>query len=138
MKKVLVGLDGSINSYKALEEAISLSKLSGAELHTITVVNWLYLSGTMDEIEEGRDLETSKYNEYVRKAKAIASSWDCTIKTHLLEGHEVKTICEFIRRHRIDLLVIGFVGRSAIYKRIIGRTSLGLARVAPCSVLIVK
>lgn len=138
MKKILLGLDGSANSYKALEEAISLAKVYGAELHTISVEELPHFSETIDELVEEKEAEDSKYNEYIQKAKEISASKGCEIETHVFVGHEVKTISEFIKKRKFDLLVIGFVGHSAIYKRIMGSTSLGLVRIAPCSVLVVK
>jgi nucleotide-binding universal stress UspA family protein len=138
VKKILLGLDGSPNSYKALEEALSLSGLYKADLHTISVEELPHFSETIDEVAEEKDWEDSRYNEYIRKAKDIAASKGCDIITHVFAGHEVKTITEYIRKNKFDLLVIGFVGHSAIYKRIMGSTSLGLVRVAPCSVLVVK
>ena len=35
-------------------------------------------------------------------------------------------------------LVIGFIGHSAIYDRVMGSTCQSLVRLAPCSVLVVK
>jgi nucleotide-binding universal stress UspA family protein len=138
MKRILLGLDGSTNSFKALEEAIALAKLYGAELHTISVEEVPDFSETIDEFEGEKEAEDSRYDEFVQKAKAVASSMHYPITTHVIVGHEVKTICEYAKKHKVDLLVIGFIGHSAIYKRIMGGTSLGLVRVAPCSVLVVK
>jgi nucleotide-binding universal stress UspA family protein len=53
-------------------------------------------------------------------------------------GHEVKTIVEFIHRNGFGLLVLGFMGHSALYDRVMGSTCQSLVRLAPCSVLVVK
>lgn len=54
-KKILVGLYGSKNSFKALEEAINLAKLYSGELHTISVEEVPCFSETISEIEEEKD-----------------------------------------------------------------------------------
>ena len=61
-----------------------------------------------------------------------------SLKSHVIIGHEVKTIVEFIKAHGFDLLVVGFMGHSAIYDRVMGSTCQSLVRLAPCSVLVVK
>jgi nucleotide-binding universal stress UspA family protein len=61
-----------------------------------------------------------------------------TLQSHVIVGHEVKTIVEFIKHNEIDLLVIGFMGHSALYDRVMGSTCQSLVRLAPCSVLVVK
>ena len=39
---------------------------------------------------------------------------------------------------RFDLLVIGFMGNSALCDRVMGSTCQSLVRLAPCSVVVVK
>lgn len=68
----------------------------------------------------------------------MASAQGVELRPHVVVGHEVKTILEYIKRHGFDLLVIGFMGHSAIYDRVMGSTCQSLIRLAPCSVLVVK
>ncbi|MFH0977634.1 MAG: universal stress protein [Spirochaetota bacterium] len=50
----------------------------------------------------------------------------------------MKTIVEFIKDNGYDFLMLGFIGHSAIYDRVMGSTCPSLVRIAPCSVLVVK
>ena len=138
MNKILVGLDGSPNSFKALEEAMALAKIFNAELHTISVEQFPHFSETVSEVEEEKESEESKYAPIIFKAKEMASAKNIPIETHIVAGHEVKTVIEFVQKNKIDLLVVGFVGRSAIYDWAMGSTSHSLVRLAPCSVMVVK
>lgn len=61
-----------------------------------------------------------------------------TIETHVRVGHAVPVITNFIERERFDLLVIGYMGHSALYNRLIGSTTDRLVELAPCQVLVVK
>jgi nucleotide-binding universal stress UspA family protein len=45
---------------------------------------------------------------------------------------------DFVKERKYDLLVIGFMGHSALYDRVMGGTCQNLVRLAPCSVLVVK
>jgi nucleotide-binding universal stress UspA family protein len=68
----------------------------------------------------------------------LASGKGIEIRSHVVVGHEVKSIVEFVKKYAFDLLVIGFMGHSAVYERVMGGTCQNLVRLAPCSVLVVK
>jgi nucleotide-binding universal stress UspA family protein len=138
MNKILLGLDGSPNSFKALAEALKLAKLYGAELHTISVEEIPRFPETVSEIAEEKDTEDSRFHEIVEKAQGMAQAQNIVLKSHIVIGHEVKTMIEFIKEYQFNLLVIGFMGTSALYERIMGSTCQSLVRMVPCSVLVVK
>ena len=137
-KKILQGLDGSAGSFKALAEAIEIAKRSQAELHSITVEEVPRLPETVGEVIEEKAVANGKFKNILEKARDMAAKEGVSLHTHVLVGHEVKTIMELIKKHGFDLLVIGFMGHSAIYERVMGSTCQSLVRLAPCSVLVVK
>jgi nucleotide-binding universal stress UspA family protein len=136
--KILHGLDGSPTAFKALAEAVTLARLTGAELHTISVEELPSYPGTIGETIEEKVAANGIFKDAISQAKAIAESQGVKIKTHVIVGHEVKTIIEFIKAHGFELLVLGFMGHSALYDRVMGSTCQNLVRLAPCSVLVVK
>jgi nucleotide-binding universal stress UspA family protein len=138
IKKILHGLDGSESAFKALLTAIQMSKSSGAELHTISVEELPHYPGTVGEVVEEQHSATARYKDAIKKAQEMAQEHEVALKPHVIVGHEVKTIIEFIKREKFDLLVIGFMGHSALYERVMGGTCQNLVRLAPCSVLVVK
>ena len=137
-KKILVGLDGSEAFFKALDEAVQLARLCGAALHTISVEEIPHYPETVDEVNEAKEEADEKFQPALRKARKIAESAGVELQTTLLVGHEVKTIIEFVEHGGFDLLVIGFMGHSALYDRVMGSTCQALVRLAPCTVLVVK
>jgi len=50
----------------------------------------------------------------------------------------VSSIVDFVKRGHYDLLVIGYMGHTALYNRLIGGTTDRLVELAPCDVLVVK
>jgi nucleotide-binding universal stress UspA family protein len=50
----------------------------------------------------------------------------------------VPSIVSFIERNGCDLLIIGYMGHSAVYNRLIGGTTDRLVELAPCNVLVVR
>ncbi|MDH7601783.1 MAG: universal stress protein [Armatimonadota bacterium] len=136
--KILHGLDGSETSFKALAEAVQLAKAFGAELHTISVEEIPHYAGTVGEVIEEQNMANQRFAEAIERAREMAQTMGVDIRTHVIIGHEVKSIVEFAKKHNFDLLVIGFMGHSALYDRVMGSTCQSLVRLAPCSVLVVK
>ena len=136
--KILHGLDGSEGSLKALEEALELAQRYGAELHTLSVEEVPHYAETVGEFIEEKETSNSRFKDAVRKAKEIAAKKGVALHCHVIAGHEVKTFVEFIKQRSFDLLVIGFMGHSSLYDRVMGSTCQSLVRMAPCTVLVVK
>jgi nucleotide-binding universal stress UspA family protein len=137
-RKILHGLDGSEGSFKALKEAIELARRFEVELHTIAVEELPHYPGTIGEVVEEKDLANNRIRAAVDRARRMAAEAGIMLHPHVIVGHEVKTIVEFVKAHPFDLLVIGFMGHSALYNRVMGGTCQNLVRLAPCSVMVVK
>ena len=73
-----------------------------------------------------------------KKALTEAKHHRVKLTTHIVVGHAVPAIVDFIERDGFDLLVTGFMGHSALYNRVIGSTTDRLVELAPCTVLVVK
>lgn len=138
LTKILVGLDGSKGSFRALEEGLLLAALAGIELHTISVEEVPRFPGTIGEVVEVKEAQDSKFGAAIAQAQKLAEDRGIKLCPHILIGHEVKTIVEFVKENRYDLLILGFMGHSAVYDRIMGGTCQNLVRLAPCGVLVVK
>ena len=93
---------------------------------------------TMDEIVEEEQEASRLFERVIAKAVAQGKKGGVRIEPHVVAGHTVPTIVEFIDRGGFDLLVIGYMGHSALYNRLIGSTTDRLVELAPCAVLVVK
>jgi nucleotide-binding universal stress UspA family protein len=138
LRKIIVGLDGSKGSFKALEEGLHLAALANTELHTISVEEMPRFPGTIDEVVEEKDAQDTRFGTAIRQAQGMAEEQGVKLCPHVVIGHEVKTIVDFIKENGHDLLILGFMGHSAVYDRIMGGTCQNLLRLAPCAVLVVK
>jgi nucleotide-binding universal stress UspA family protein len=137
-KKILHGLDGSEGSFRALEHALELAHCYHAELHTVSVEEVPHYPGTVGEVVESKQAANGTYAKAMQRARQLAQDRGIELQCHVLVGHEVKTIVEFIKERGFDLLVLGFMGHSRLYDRVMGSTCQGLVRLAPCAVLVVK
>ena len=104
----------------------------------ITVEELPRFAASIDEVAEEKDEAELRLAPAIAAARARAQQSGVTIEAHLVAGHAVQGIVEFVRKNAIDLLVVGFMGHSQLYERIIGGTADRLVRLAPCAVLVVK
>jgi len=138
-KKILVGNDGSEGAKKALITAIGLAKHYGAELHSISVEEDLpHYAATVGEVLEAKAEKNGYFARLNQEAKEMAAKEGVVLHTKVMAGHEVQTIVDYTREHHFDLVVIGFMGHSRIYDRVWGSTSQNIARLVPCTVMVVK
>ncbi len=137
-KKILIANDGSENAARALSAAIELAKEHGAGLHMISVEELPRFPASVDEIVEEQEEASHVYEAVASQAVAQAAAAGVKLTPHVVAGHPVSSISEFIAREGFGLLVIGFMGHTALYNRIIGSTTDRLVEHAPCNVLVVK
>jgi len=138
-KKILVATDGSAGANKAIAAAVALAAAEGTELHALAVEEDLpKYAATIDEVEEVKAQRNGFFTGLMAEATATAAARGVTLGTEVRAGHEVETIVNYAQEGGFDLLVIGFMGHSAIFGRVWGSTSQNLTRLAPCSVLVVK
>jgi nucleotide-binding universal stress UspA family protein len=136
--RILAANDGSPGAQKALAAAIALARQISAELHMITVEELPRFAASIDEVAEEKDEANHRFAPVVAAAKADALAAGVGIKTHLVPGHVADAVIGLIKQLQADLLVVGFMGHSQLYERIIGGTTDRLVRLAPCAVLVVK
>ncbi len=137
-KRIVVANDGSDGGLRALAMACDLAMRHRSTLHMISVEELPDFPASIDEVVEAKDAENHKYHEVLERARKIAKAKGIKLKTEVVAGHAAASIVERAKAMKADLLVVGFMGHSALYERIIGGTADRLVRLAPCPVLVVK
>jgi nucleotide-binding universal stress UspA family protein len=137
-KRIVVANDGSVGGFKALALACDIAKCAGTALHMISVEVLPNMPASIDEVIEAKTDENHKFHDVLAKARDIAKKKGVKLDAEVVAGHAVSAIVAYVKAHKADLLVVGFMGHSALYERIIGGTADRLVRLAPCPVLVVK
>lgn len=137
-RKILIAHDGSKGGGKALAAAIDLAQQHNADLHMISVEEMPRFASSIDEVVEEQAQAKHRFDKLIRLARDQAKASQVSLAAHVVAGHTVPSIVEFIEREGCDLLVIGFMGHSALYNRMIGSTTERLVELAPCPVLVIK
>jgi nucleotide-binding universal stress UspA family protein len=136
--KILAANDGSPGGVKALAAAIEMARQISAELHMVTVEELPRFPASIDEVAEEKDEANHRFAAVIATARARANAAGVSIETHLVPGHVAEVVVSLVKDHGFDLLVVGFMGHSQLYERIIGGTTDRLVRLAPCAILVVK
>lgn len=138
-QRILVAYDGSGAAEAALRMGIDLAKATGAELQTVSVEEHLpRYAATIGEVEAAREMIDAHFHALTKRARDLALVAGLDIETLVRQGHQVETILAVVREGRFDLLVIGDRGHSRILERMVGSTAHSLARLAPCSILLMR
>ncbi len=137
-KRILLAYDGSDGAGRALLAGIELARLHGAELTVLAVQERLpRFSGTIDEVQEEKELANQQYGRLLDGAQAQARAVGVKVKSLMRPGHPAKTILEVAKEGNFDLIMVGHSGLSGVWA-LLGTTAEKVSRHAPCSVLIVR
>ena len=137
-KEILVPLDGSLNSIRGLNEAISLARQSNGTITGIFVQQSF-------PPKLARILKSHR-SEIAKKAKKIMSHAKTSAARHGIEFNEkivtstniVKTITGFARSKNFDIVVMGSRGEGSSHAEYLGSVANGLLHESKVPVLIVK
>ena len=136
--KLLVANDGSQGGERAFQCALELAKRLGVALEMICVDELQRHPARIEEVEETRADASNLFDTVAINANIEAKSQGVALKTHVVVGHPVPAIAEFAERGGYDLLIVGFMGHSALYNRMIGSTTDRLVEIAPCKVMVAR
>jgi nucleotide-binding universal stress UspA family protein len=120
--------------------AILLTFLAGerAKLHMISVEELPSVPASIDEVIETKTEENHKFHDVLAQARETSKKKGVKLNAEVVAGHAVASVVTCVNAKKADLLVVGFMGHSALYERIIGSTADRLVRLAPCPVLVAK
>jgi nucleotide-binding universal stress UspA family protein len=93
---------------------------------------------SIDEVIEEKAEANHVYEGAIRRAMGQAQAQGMRLTPHVVVGHPVSAIVDFVKNGKFDLLIVGFMGHTALYDRIIGSKTERLVEYAPCAVLVIK
>ena len=141
MLKVLLSVDGSANSNRALDHVIALSA-AGAQLE-------VHLLNVQIPIASGHVtlfVSQSQINQYLRDEglKALQSARDRLDRSgvpysyHIGVGHVAETIAEYAKERQCDNVVIGTRGLSGWSNLLLGSVATKVLKLTAAPVTLVK
>jgi nucleotide-binding universal stress UspA family protein len=158
-RPIVVGIDGSQNSFSALHRAIQLAKAFETSVHAIAVYDPYFHVGVFRKIAAVLPPEDQKrfnfqaqealhdeiidkgleklYAEGLDRGKGYAEMEGVPYQAEVLTGKTFAVIDHYASEHEAGLVVLGRWGRHKEDVSLIGGTSLRVARLSSTNVLVV-
>jgi nucleotide-binding universal stress UspA family protein len=132
--RILVATDGSTDASNAIEWLMHFPLPAAAAVDVVTVApRPIFHNDTM----AGAELQAHTQGLLEDARSRLAKRWP-TVTADMLYGDPRETICNAAYGRGADLIVLGARGLGAISAFLVGSVSLGVARQAPCGVLVCK
>ncbi len=137
IKTILVPMDGSKSSFKALTKAIFLAKKCNSSITALYVLrtafdnpNLIYVPQTQNELK--------KVEKFLDTAKNQVIKNSIKFKKKIVFGHEAKEVIDFAQKGKFDLIVIGARGRGTLKQMLLGSVSTAIVHSSKIPVLVIK
>ena len=149
--RILIAYDGSEPSQHALEQGVSLAKLTDSDVTIISVVPRIMIPvftepGTGASMYSAQEMANAQremsryYSDSLKEAsQRLASEYpELKVETELLEGRPSQAIIDMAENDGFDLIVIGSRGLGGITGWILGSTSRRVVDSCTVPVLLIK
>ena len=137
LQKLLVPIDFSPPSEKALQYALSIAKEFHGEIILAHVVQpYPALPDLPSSANELTDALIKEGNLQLAKWKECIKDAPCSAK--VLLGSTAPAIVEFAKTEGVDLIVLGTHGRTGIAHAFLGSVAERVVRLASCPTLVVR
>lgn len=148
LKKILVPVDGSDQSFSAASFAIEVAKRFNAELRLLHVVTinqsfraiglygLSYDDAVKDQVNEARKEVDKWFGKISKEAEEqeIRTSSDIMDTSISVVGE----IVDYAEKNNTDLIVMGTKGIGGFTRILVGSVATGVITYAPCPVLVVR
>lgn len=139
--KILVAVDGSEHSNRALKEALRVAQFANSTITLIHVYPQDPSSSTLISATQqfNRILKDNGKTVLERAQKLVGEECEVvTVEALQLEGDAAEQIVQTAKDGKYNLIVLGARGVNKLSGLILGSVSQGVVKNAPCPVLIVK
>lgn len=140
LKRILVPIDFSDCSKKALRYAVAFARQFGAELHLLYVVQLNYYVGDFGTVDIAL-LETEMRKSGEKQLASLAESEvgpQLRCEKSVRTGRTVSEIVAVAKETEADLIIISTHGHTGLKHVLLGSVAENVVRHAPCPVLIVR
>ena len=139
-KSIVVPIDFSETSIKALDYAVALAGEFGSKIHLVHVLEFPAVFKSTAKPSYAIWDKEAKKAATARLAQLVDEKVDelITANSEVRFGRAYKAIFDTAREQKADLIVIGTHGFTGLKHLLLGSTAERVIRHAPCSVLVVR
>jgi nucleotide-binding universal stress UspA family protein len=136
----MIATDGSVCSMIAANRGIELARLSGGTVYAVYVVSTEYFSSMAvdfdrESMHEALRKEGCKAVSYINE---IGEQENVNVETILLEGHPADELIRYAEEEKMDIIVMGMIGRTGLDRLILGSVAEKVIRHSKVPVMVLK
>jgi len=149
INKILLAMDGSEPSFRALEYAMHLAKVEDAEVTVVHVLENIRPGGVVGLRARYGDIRLVK--GFLKYSEDLARSWiknveeeaernGVRLRTEILldQSSKAEEILKYAEKNKMDVIITGRRGLTRLKKLILGSVANAVIGNAKCPVLLVK
>ena len=137
IKKILVPLDGSKNSIRGLDNAISVARACQATITGVYILP-IYPRNFIDAIVPFVLHPEREAKKFLADAKKRAAQKGILFKSKIIWGSPISEIQDMTKSKKFDLIVIGARGRGSVKELFLGSVSNAIVHRSKIPVMVVK
>ena len=139
-KKIMVCLDGSKHSEKALSQAVEIAKKFDSKIFLIHVIEPTVVLSTMQSpadpywgsisaplIENSLNIDQEEGNKILTKNSRILEKEGISFEIALILGNPSEEILNFSRKKKVDCIVVGSLGKGMLSRVLLGSVSTSIS-----------
>lgn len=140
MRTILLPVDGSENSNRAVQRAIELSKEGDVNLHVVTAFPPI-VSGNVKSFFSAEELQ-SYYREEGEKAlapaKTLLDTAGVAYESQVLVGPVAQSIADYAKKKQANTIIMGTRGLGTVTGMLLGSITTKVLSLVDIPVLLVK
>lgn len=133
-QKILVPVDGSEHSKRALHEALKIAKMTSGTISLLNVLNKSLSHNSSNQPNR----QDKTQNTTLIEGQKIAQEEGIAVETLQLEGNVIDQIVKTAKEGKFDLIVVGARGLSKLEEIMLGSVSHGVLENSPCPVIVTR
>jgi nucleotide-binding universal stress UspA family protein len=134
ISKILVPIDGSKVSQKAAKYAVELAKQTGASLTLLSVIDKRFVVGQSVSASVSPTHLRESIQDYLNQSAQSSSTETAKIcqryhiqhRAIIRTGHPVEEIVNEATKSKVDLIIMGSHGKSALKAAVLGSVTYGV------------
>jgi nucleotide-binding universal stress UspA family protein len=140
MGHIVVGIDGSDQSLRALAKAIDEARLRGADLHILHAndLGPALLHLPDDVTVDTRDMANEQHAVVWESAQPLLEDAGVEVVRVARDGSPGKALIEYSSETEAELVVVGTRGLGWVKKLLLGSTAQDLVNHGGCDLLLVR
>lgn len=147
IKKIMIATDGSDCSRLVADKGIELARLSGGTVYAVYVVSTDCLSsidgdpfslGVDPYWETVQEAWRTQGQQAVNYVKNLGEAKGVNVESVLLEGNPSDELIRYAEEEKMDLIVMGTLGKTGLNRLLLGSVTGNLVRHSKIPVMVVR